>query len=151
MSIDIDKALPEYAQEIHNIEYNTFADAYSKQSILECTTGALYTTSVVAVSEEKVIGYIIATDVAGEAEIQRIAIDSQYRKNGYGAVLLEKYINNCIADGISCIHLEVRAGNIPAISLYEKFGFEQVGLRKGYYPDNGEDAVLYTLTLTEGI
>lgn len=147
MSIVIDRAKPEYAQQIYDIEYNTFSDAYSLQSIADCTAGALYTTSVVAMDDGKVIGYIIATDVAGEAEIQRIAIDNRYRKNGYGTVLLESYISDCIRKGISCIHLEVRKSNLPAVSLYEKSGFEQVGLRKGYYPDNGEDAVLYTLTL----
>ena len=147
MSIVIDKATPEYAHQIYDIEYNTFSDAYSFNSIEECMQGGLYSTSVVVLSDGKVIGYIIATDVAGEAEIQRIAISDAYRKNGYGAVLLEQYINNCIAKGISCIHLEVRKSNEPAIGLYEKFGFRQVGLRKGYYPDNGEDAVLYTLTI----
>ena len=49
------------------------------------------------------------------------------------------------------MELDFIEGNDRARHLYEKFGFEQVGLRKGYYPDNGEDAVLYTLTLTEGI
>ena len=148
MSIVTDRVKPGYAQQIYDIEYSTFSDSYSLKSIQDCACTALYTTSMVALSEGRVIGYIIATDVAGEAEIQRIAIDRSCRKCGYGKLLLEQYISNCIRDGIFLIHLEVRKSNEPAIALYEKTGFRQVGLRKGYYPDNGEDAVLYTLTLT---
>ncbi len=147
MSIVICKTQPEYAQQIYDIEYNTFSDAYSMQSILESTKGGLYGTSLVALLDGEVVGYIIGTDVAGEAEIQRIAVADCYRNKGWGSALLRRYIDNCFQEGICCIHLEVRQSNTAAISLYNRHGFKEVGVRTRYYGDNGEDAVLYTLTL----
>ena len=144
MSIVFCKAQAEHVPQIYDIESNTFSDAYSMDSIADCTRGGLYGTSVVAVHEGEVVGYIIATAVAGEAEIQRIAVGDKYRCRGYGGMLLEHYIRECASDGIECIHLEVRRSNETAIRLYTRDGFEKVGERKGYYSDNGEDAVLYT-------
>ena len=144
MSIVFCKAQPEHASQIYDIENNTFSDPYSIGSIDDCTCSNLYSTSVVAMCGGEVVGYILATDVAGEAEIQRIAVGEKYRCRGYGGMLLEHYINSCADGGIECIHLEVRRSNLSAIRLYTRYGFEQVGERKGYYSDNGEDAVLYT-------
>jgi ribosomal-protein-alanine N-acetyltransferase len=55
-----------------------------------------------------------------------------------------------VARGATAAHLEVRAGNAPAIAMYESMGYRRVGVRRGYYADNGEDAVLYFADLTSG-
>ena len=147
MNIVCKCAQPIHSQQIYDIECNSFADAYSLGSVCSCLNDRLYAGSVVAELDGRVIGYILATDVAGEAEIQRIAVEPAYRDKGVGSKLMEYYISNCINKSTECIHLEVRASNIAAISIYTRYGFKYVGVRKAYYADNGEDAVLYTLTL----
>ena len=96
--------------------------------------------------------YIVAKDeasnlVVGEGSITNIAVHPEYRKQGIGAKLLESLINLCTDLDCSLINLEVRASNYPAQNLYKKYGFIVDGLRKGYYTDNKEDAVLMTKSL----
>ncbi|MBQ0004421.1 MAG: ribosomal protein S18-alanine N-acetyltransferase [Clostridiales bacterium] len=90
-----------------------------------------------------VIGYADVWCIAGEAELNNIGVLEGYRGRHIGQALLEEAIRKSSA---SCqlMNLEVRAGNNAAISLYEKLGFVRNGLRKNYYENNGEDAVLMT-------
>jgi ribosomal-protein-alanine N-acetyltransferase len=83
--------------------------------------------------------------MAGEAHITNIAVREQHRRQGIGELLLISLIDLAIELGACLITLEVRASNIAAQSLYSKYGFAQVGLRRGYYTDNREDGVLMTL------
>jgi len=80
-----------------------------------------------------------------EAHISTIAVRPEYRRRGLGELLIVTMIED--ARGLRCRHmtLEVRASNVGAQKLYQKFGFEFVGRRKGYYTDNWEDALLMTL------
>ena len=141
---------PCYVQAIADIESATFADAYSMKIVGECASSPLYGMSAVMTIDNRVCGYIISTVVCGEAEIQRIAIDSDFRGAGYGSQLLNEFINRCKNNGIYTLLLEVRDSNTAARALYEKFGFKVVGIRKCYYADNNEDAVLYTLNMIGG-
>lgn len=134
-------------QNVYYIECHTFSDAYSLDTIADCATSKLYNNSLVAEVDGKTAAYILATNVAGEAEILRIAVAQELRKCGVGDAILTQFRNECTKNNIGCIHLEVRQSNIAAISLYIKHGFKQVGVRRAYYSDNGEDAVLYTLII----
>lgn len=89
-------------------------------------------------------GYWLTGD---EAHIVTIATHPDYRRQHLGQFLLEQMIGRACAGGAHDITLEVRAGNHAAQELYKKLGFVTVGLRKKYYQDNGEDAVLMTLFL----
>ena len=100
-------------------------------------------------STNLVIGFVGIWIVVGEGSITNIAVHPYYRKQGIGAKLLESLINLCNDLNCSLINLEVRASNYPAQNLYKKFGFIVDGLRKGYYSDNKEDAVLMTKSLQE--
>ena len=91
-----------------------------------------------------VVGFVGIWIVVGEGSITNIAVHPDYRKQGIGAKLLESLINLCTHFDCSLINLEVRASNYPAQNLYEKYGFVVDGLRKGYYEDNKEDAILMT-------
>ena len=91
-----------------------------------------------------VVGFVGIWIVVGEGSITNIAVHPDYRKQGIGAKLLESLINLCTHLDCSLINLEVRASNYPAQNLYEKYGFVVDGLRKGYYEDNKEDAILMT-------
>lgn len=94
-----------------------------------------------------VVGFVGIWIVVGEGSITNIAVHPDYRKHGIGAKLLDSLINLCTDLDCSLINLEVRTSNYPAQNLYKKYGFIVDGLRKGYYEDNKEDAVLMTKSL----
>jgi [ribosomal protein S18]-alanine N-acetyltransferase len=88
-----------------------------------------------------VAGYWMVVD---EAHISTFAVRPDWRRRGVGTILLAALLRQAGGAGAVCAMLEVRAGNLAAQGLYRKFGFQPVGRRKGYYKDNGEDAVLMT-------
>lgn len=87
-------------------------------------------------------GYWLMGD---EAHIVTLASHPDWRGRGLGEWLMLNLIARIWEAGVTSVTLEVRVGNLAARQLYEKWGFEQVGLRKRYYRDNGEDALLLTL------
>lgn len=96
------------------------------------------------IEKNSVIGFIGAWIVIGEADITNVAVHPNYRKLGVGSKLLSSLINMCDDLNCSLINLEVRVSNISAQNLYKKFSFIENGLRKGYYEDTKEDAILMT-------
>jgi ribosomal-protein-alanine N-acetyltransferase len=80
-----------------------------------------------------------------EAHITTIATHPEWRRRHLGEWLLIRLLGVAREGGANTVTLEVRVRNAPAIALYRKLGFEQVGVRKGYYQDTGEDARLLTL------
>lgn len=93
-------------------------------------------------STGKVVGFVGVWIIAGEGDITNIAVSSKYRKLGIASNLLIKLFDVCKTFNCEDITLEVRASNIPAQNLYKKFNFKEEGIRKGYYSDNGEDAII---------
>ncbi|MGL1930516.1 MAG: ribosomal protein S18-alanine N-acetyltransferase [Desulfotalea sp.] len=81
--------------------------------------------------------------VAGEAELMKISVDSLYRKQGVGFSLLSHIVCQVAELGGEKIFLEVRSQNSPAISLYKKHGFAEVGIRKNYYHNPGDNALIF--------
>jgi ribosomal-protein-alanine acetyltransferase len=90
------------------------------------------------------LGFACASAVADEVELQSLAVERGSRGRGIGSALLEALVEWARESGFRTLHLEVRAGNRPALGLYRRFGFAQAGIRPGYYQDNGEDALLLT-------
>lgn len=90
----------------------------------------------------KVRGYAVLRIVAGEGEIQRIAVHPDFRRLGIGSKLMETMDLFSSAKKVGATTLEVRAGNQGAIGLYKSFGFAEEGLRKAYYRNPVEDAVI---------
>ncbi len=95
--------------------------------------------------ENELVGYIGFQNVAGEANVFNVAVLPCFRRNGLGRALVERIITAAKAAGADVIYLEVRAGNIPAINLYEKAGFVFCGIRKNYYDAPKENAILMRL------
>lgn len=77
-----------------------------------------------------------------EASVTNVAVSSAYRKRGYGEALVEAAKQVAKEAGAECIFLEVRQSNIPALSLYKKLGFEELGIRKKFYEHPVEDAII---------
>ena len=94
-----------------------------------------------------VAGYWLVID---EAHISTFAVHPDWRSRGVGKVLLAAMLRQAAGLGATSALLEVRAGNAAAQSLYRGFGFQVVGIRKGYYKNNGEDAVLMTADRLNG-
>lgn len=92
----------------------------------------------------RVRGFACIAAVADEVELQSLAVEPAARRSGIGSALLECLLEWSREHGYRALHLEVRAGNLPAIALYRRFGFVQTGRRRAYYQDNGEDALLLT-------
>ena len=88
------------------------------------------------------VGYVGLWYMAGEGHIVSIAVREGFRRQGIGGVLLIGAIEMALRREMEILTLEVRISNEPAIALYEKYGLRQVGLRKGYYSDNHEDAII---------
>jgi [ribosomal protein S18]-alanine N-acetyltransferase len=80
-----------------------------------------------------------------EAHITVLAIDPRYPRQGLGQALLVALLASAHRRGLEWATLEVRASNQAAVSLYQKFGFQEVGTRRSYYQDNGEDALILWL------
>ena len=89
-----------------------------------------------------VIGYVNFWVVAGEMHIMSIAVHEDYRGKRVGTMLLERSLAYARRHGAEYVYLEVRKGNLAAMALYRGMEFEVVGVRKGYYTDTGEDALI---------
>ena len=87
---------------------------------------------------------------AGEAHILNVCVHPEYRSRGLGSRLLQRLLTLARKHGADTAFLEVRISNRAALGLYQKLGFNEIGLRRGYYPleDGKEDAVLLALSLT---
>ncbi len=98
-------------------------------------------TGLVAEAETRVVGYVIASRAADEAEILQFGVAPEHRRQGIAGALLRELFARLEASGTRTVFLEVRRGNAAARALYAASGFVEAGERKGYYAD-GEDAVL---------
>ena len=104
--------------------------------------------SILAEANGKIIGYVLFWLLPGAIDIHNIAVHADYRRRGVARALLGRVINQAQGQEAVRVLLEVRKSNVPAQKLYHGFGFVTTGIRKGYYSDNGEDALAMTLELS---
>lgn len=90
----------------------------------------------------EIAGYLGSWLIVDECHITNVAVNFNFRRQKIAEQLMITLINHCYENFIKYITLEVRISNTPAISLYEKFGFKSIGVRKKYYQDNNEDALI---------
>jgi ribosomal-protein-alanine N-acetyltransferase len=95
----------------------------------------------------EIIGYVGVWLIVDDAQVTNIAILPEYRGHGIGEKLFGFAMQFVVGKGASKLSLEVRVSNKVAQSLYKKFGLEKGGIRKNYYPDNGEDAYVMWMDL----
>lgn len=98
-----------------------------------------------ACRDGKTVGYALGRVVADEAELLKICVLGDYRRQGIAEKLLSELLAKMREKGAAACYLEVRSRNLPAISLYKRLGFAEVGLRKNYYRD--DDAILMKIEL----
>ena len=104
---------------------------------------------LVALSGDRVVGYIGLIHVLDEGHISNIAVLPEYRRRGLGSALLKAVLTRAEKLGLARIYLEVRASNDAARAMYEKYGFSADGRRLRYYEEPVEDAILMTKILGE--
>ncbi len=97
----------------------------------------------------KIIGYVIYWHIRNEVQISNIAISPDYRQMGVGEGALKKVLVEIRHKGVEFVFLEVRPSNLVARCLYEKMGFAMLGLRRGYYHNPSEDAIVMGKSLSQ--
>ncbi len=142
----IRKAVTYDARGLAEIEKRCFSVPWSEASLYE-TVSEKTSSFFVADDNGELAGYIGAYFVLDEGYITNIAVLPEYRRRGIAEKLIRSLIAEAEAREASFLTLEVRAGNAPAIKLYEKLGFGRVGVRRGFYTEPCEDAQLMTLFL----
>lgn len=132
--------------EAARLEADNFSQPWSEHAFLE-TLRCDYAYYYVAECDEmdnttKVVGICGLRNIAGEGEITNVVTNQNYRRMGIARTLLQKVLSDGAKLGIEAFTLEVRSTNQPAITLYEKLGFESVGVRKNFYTNPKEDALI---------
>ena len=134
----------EHIPQIAALERACFSRPWSEESL----RGELWNDAAVVIVAEgedgTVIGYAGLQTVLDEGYINNVAVDERFRRQGVADELIAAFVRFGQAR-LAFLTLEVRASNGPAIALYAKHGFEEVGRRKNYYEDPREDAVLMTV------
>lgn len=127
---------------IVELEQLCFTSPWSKQAFLYELNENPYGYYVILKEHAQIVAYLGLWLDAERAQITTLGVDPDHRGQGYGKALLEHMFDVCSSKKVTNYSLEVRVSNRAAISLYKRYGFVQVGLRKAYYQDNFEDAYL---------
>lgn len=143
--IIIRKAAEEDVPAIAEIEKASIPQPWSESAFADALTQENAVT-LVAEADGEIAGFITGVFLFDNADIYSVATAEQYRKKGIGGKLLQAFFDTLPTE-VEAVGLEVRESNSAAISLYEKYGFERVGLRKNFYEQPRENAVLYTKQL----
>jgi [ribosomal protein S18]-alanine N-acetyltransferase len=138
--------VPVDLDEVMAIERTSFRHPWSSNFFLEELQVAC-ARSILAQLNEKIVGYVLFWLLPETVDIHNIAVHSEFRRRRIGQALLQQVLEQARSRHSSRVTLEVRVSNIAAQKLYESVGFVSQGLRKGYYSDDGEDAVIMTLEL----
>lgn len=140
--VHIEKMTLEHLDKVHEIENDCFAIPWSKKAFkdeLQTNKMAIY---VVAIEDNEVVGYGGMWHVINEGHITNIAVKKEHRQKGIGTKIVNGLIDIAKEKEMIGITLEVRVSNQIAIDIYKKSGFIIEGLRKEYYDDNREDAIV---------
>jgi len=126
------------------IERETFSEPWSEEdfrnSFTKQNNGYL-----VAEAQEKIIGYCGFWGIAGEGYIYNVAVRKEFRRQQVGFLMLKELIKKASDKGVTALTLEVRCSNEAALQLYDRLGFESLGVRKEFYSKPKEDAVIMWL------
>ncbi len=130
-----------HISQIALLEKECFADPWSEKSIASELTNPL-SLWLVAQKGDTLLGYVGSQTCLDETDMMNIAVSPAFRRQGVAKALIEALVAALQKQGSQRLTLEVRASNTPARQLYESLGFSQVGLRKNYYRNPKEDALI---------
>ena len=131
----------DHVSQVAALEAVCFHDPWSEKSVASELTNPL-SLWLVALEGDRVAGYVGSQSVLGESDMMNVAVHPDYRRQGIAEQLCLALVEALKEKGNRCLTLEVRASNEPAKALYEKLGFLQIGLRKNYYRNPRENALI---------
>jgi ribosomal-protein-alanine N-acetyltransferase len=131
-------------EQVADLEKRCFSENWSYK-LLEAGLYSQYDVYYVYERQGQILGYCNLRILAGEGEVQRIAVMPGYRRQGLAREMMGAMVTCARDSRVSAVSLEVRQGNLPARNLYESFGFRAEAVRKGYYRNPPEDAVIMWL------
>ena len=143
LKINIDYMTKEDVEAVVKIEEEAYGKHHwAKSSFYDEMSNNLAKYYVAKTADGEIVGYAGSWHIIDEGHITTIAVKNDYLRNHIGEAIIKTIIDDCYKNNIKYMTLEVRVSNIPAIKLYEKYGFQSLGTRKGYYQDNNEDALI---------
>jgi len=131
---------------ILNIENSVFSNPWTKDQLIHELTSVPSASHWVLTKKDSLVGFIMSHVVENEVQIINIAVDLKFQCRGFGKKILSLFLSKFQMD--TFFFLEVKTSNLPAIQLYNHFGFTQIDIRKKYYFD-GEDAMVMSKTGTK--
>ena len=141
--INISKMTKDDVEAVVKIEEEAYGrHHWAKSSFYDEMSNNLAKYYVAKLSDGEIVGYAGTWHIIDEGHITTIAVKNEYLRNHIGESIIKAIIDDCYRNNIKYMTLEVRISNVPAIKLYEKYGFQSLGTRKGYYQDNDEDALI---------
>lgn len=129
-------------QRVLEIERQSFRTPWPRDAYTHELTENRLAAYLVARADDEIVGFAGMWVILDEAHITTIAVDPAYRGQHVGERLLVGLIDASLSRGARWMTLEVRKSNDTAQALYKKYGFREIGVRKGYYSDNREDAIV---------
>ena len=132
---------PDHTAQVAALEKECFSEPWSEKSIAGELENEL-SLWLVAEEDGNVLGYVGSQTVLDETDMMNIAVHPDFRRRGIAGQLIGELISRLKVRGSRCLKLEVRASNSPAIALYTMLGFTQLGVRKNYYRNPKEDALI---------
>lgn len=138
----------DHLDEVWEIEAKSFTTPWSKDSLYKEINENKLAYYFVAKESGQIIGYFGMWHIINEGHITNVAVSPEWRGLGVGSLIMDKAIAVAKALEMNEITLEVRTSNRVAQKLYMKKGFRMVGIRKNYYQDSKEDAILMTKALS---
>ena len=134
-------------ESVLNVEQNAYAHPWTEGHFKDCLSGNYE--SWLLESEGNIMGHGIISAAVGEAHLLNICVAKAYQRQGLGRIILRYLLDRSRELGASIIFLEVRESNLSALALYQSEGYEQIGLRKNYYPSAAgrEHAIVMSLQL----
>ena len=129
------------------IETEMYAFPWTRQIFLDCMRVGYH--CIVAELHQEIVAYAIMSSGAGEAHLLNLCTLGKYQRHGFAEQLLQRVMEVAKSKKVETLFLEVRPSNHAALRLYEKSGFNQVGLRKDYYPTSSgrEDALILAYSI----
>ncbi len=138
-----------YRDQILFIEQASFPSPWSAKAFMEETSNPVSHFWALKIGE-RILAYICFWMYAGEIHLLNIAVAPEWRRKGLATALIEKMKQFAQSQEVKKIYLEVRPSNSPARRLYQRAGFEEKAIRRLYYTDTGEDAIIMEFTLKHG-
>ncbi|WP_025782792.1 ribosomal protein S18-alanine N-acetyltransferase [Sporosarcina sp. D27] len=134
-------------EEVVATETEVFTTPWSAEVFTHELTGNDYATYIVAECENEVVGHVGMWVVLDECHITNVAVRKHRQGLGIGEALMRQAMELCRNNGVVAMSLEVRVSNETAKNLYRKLGFQEGGIRKNYYSDDHEDALVMWVEL----